>query len=244
MTKDLRAAEARLAKDEERLAVLRGGDPSGSAAVAAKINYAAAEEIPVWVHDIRVQPGKTYRYRLAYRMYNPFFAKGNSLMSSQEAMAKDLVLTSEFSEWSKPIRVTPKLDFYVVRAHAPQRGAPGQAIPVGGAEGRVTAEVWVFYGGQYHAKEFTVFTGDRIGKQDSVKVLEGETETTQQVDFSTDWFVLNVIPDIDADDASARQGLGASVVIQNLRTGEVAELKSAKEEETAPGRRWLRQFAG
>ena len=48
----------------------------------------------IWVHDLDVEPGKTYEYQVSAVVYNPLFAKSLSLPESQRELANDLTISS------------------------------------------------------------------------------------------------------------------------------------------------------
>jgi hypothetical protein len=55
---------------------------------------------------------------------------------------------------------------------------------------------------------FTIEPGDRIGR---TQLKDGET-----IDFETDWFLLDIIADIDAGDDLRSRGWGARVLLQSV----------------------------
>ncbi|MCA9297071.1 MAG: hypothetical protein KC983_11150, partial [Phycisphaerales bacterium] len=53
------------------------------------------DSLVVWAHDITVEPYAVYRYRIAVKVYNPFFARGPYLSKEQQDLASELAITSE-----------------------------------------------------------------------------------------------------------------------------------------------------
>ena len=112
--------------------------------------------------------------------------------------------------------------------------------------GQATAEVYSFYNGRWWLETFSVQPGDRIGSTQAIRRADAEP---LEVDFGTNWFVLDIIADIDADRSAEDQGRGATVLLQSVGDGgstrladpiaairdrERQQLKEAVEEAEAP----------
>jgi hypothetical protein len=117
----------------------------------------------VWVHDFSVTPGKTYKYKLRYRIRNPLFGVTNAAKNPQDANV--FALISKDSDWSKPVTVPAKTNFFVARN-----------IVVGATS--VQFEVFHWENGVQHSTFFTVSPGDTIGAP------------KDGVDYSTDWTLV------------------------------------------------------
>ncbi len=117
----------------------------------------------VWVHDLNVTPGKTYKYKLRYRIRNPLFGVSNVAKDPQ--FANVFALVSEDSEWSKPVAVPAKTNFFVARN------------VVAGATS-VQFEVFRWEDGVQHSTFFMVSPGDTIGSP------------KDGIDYSTDWTLV------------------------------------------------------
>src|SRR4029078_257798 len=91
-------------------------------------------DVQVWVHDLNVEPGKVYRYRVKLAVSNPFFGRGSALLPDQQDLAKNALLYGQPSEWSEPVRVLD--DQYYFITSAAEADATGAA--------RATAEVFKF----------------------------------------------------------------------------------------------------
>jgi hypothetical protein len=92
-------------------------------------------------------------------------------------------------------------------------------------------------------EKFTVPAGGYIGGIKAVKLPDGQG--TVEVDFRTDLFVLDIVADIDDGTVPGRgvanvAGPGAKVLLQDIRTGEVLELRDPQVELRCPERRDLR----
>lgn len=203
LTKRLRSIQAEIARLERQLADLNPeavieDARTGQALELADI--AEEEQLLVWTHDIGVEAGKTYRYRCRALVFNPFFARGRQLLEEQRGLAESFEIASQASDWSNPVEVAPPVEFFVVRATD-----TGGSMGLG--EARI--ELYRYEAGARRTQQFTVQPGERIGRTVS---LNGDS-----VDFSTDWYLVDVI-----DDPSAAGGSGldqeddATVVCRRL----------------------------
>lgn len=189
------------------------------------------EEVWTWVHDMDIEPDHVYRYRFTIKVYNPFFAKKLSLISSQHDLAEDFMLDSITSDWSEPVRVEPFVRFYITRAVPSGFGAASGNLGLG----QVEAEVRRFHDGQWHDQTFPVQPGDRIGGVRRVEVASGDDDMAGggapgeggasepddgrmlqdeiDIDFGTGLYVLEIIPNADLDPGRVRFGREATVVL-------------------------------
>jgi len=183
---------------EELLIALRELDSSE----ADSIMETFGGKVWVWAHDLSVTPGNVYRYRVSIEVANPFFGRKPSLFPEQQELADPVLLSSVPSDWSEPIEAQPPLQWFVLRA-----------IPKGGSTttatidaGRISAEVYRFTNGTWHKDTFQVSAGQRLAAQDG-----GE--------FQTEWFVLDMLPWLDATSDHLRDHRASWVILQNMRTG-------------------------
>jgi hypothetical protein len=68
-------------------------------------------DIDVIAHDDTVEPGKTYRYKVRYKLYNPIYSK-RSRVAPQE-LASQFALVSADSAWTQPVAMRPKVEFFL-----------------------------------------------------------------------------------------------------------------------------------
>ena len=196
------------------------------------------DEITIWGHDLTVEPAKTYRYRLTVKIYNPFFGKKRSLVDQQQDLAESFALSSAVSEWSDPLRVSPPLRVFITKATP----AGGRAAAGALGLGRATAEVYRFYDGDQWVETFHVQPGDYIGTVKEYRMPDGEEPV--RIDFSTGLVVLDIVEDIDAGrGAGLEAGRAAKVLLQDLHTGEILDLRDPQVEIHNPDRRRLEQRA-
>ena len=199
-------------------------------------------EIVMWAHDITAVPGTTYRYRGTVQIYNPFYARTSSLVDSQKELAASFVMASQPSAWSDAIQISRPFRHFITRATPPRNDAAAAAM--GGMTGQVTAEVYRFYDGRWWTESFSLTAGERVGSLVEPRRRPADQQAEQPVptiDYGTDWFVLDVINDLDGGPADplGRQS-SALVLLQNLKTGEITDLIDPDRQRTDPDRTWLR----
>ena len=199
---------------------------------------AGEDEIWLWGHDLYVEPGKTYRYAASVKIYNPFFGKKRSLVDEQQAMAESFSLESAASEWSEPLRVNPPIRVFIIAAKAAGQGIAGMP-----GSWRVTAEVHRFYDGRQWMETFSVHPGDFVGSVKNKRTADGGESL--DIDFRTGLFVLDIIEDIGAIGRVRlpNNSRSAKVLLQDVRTGEVLELRDPRMDLDDPERRRLKDKA-
>lgn len=121
-----------------------------------------------WAHDDTVIPGRTYRYRVTYKIKNPIFSARN--VASNPKLADVFALVSLPSQWSEKIVVTSTINFWIARS--PRTGAS-----------TVSIQVFRWQGGQPRTKTYDLAPGDAIG------LKEAET------DFATGWTLVDIRTD-------------------------------------------------
>jgi hypothetical protein len=213
LKKKIRASIKRIDRFSRQLAELVGPDQAAAmiAGVAAEgagsgITDLDGDRLVVWAHDMAVEPDRTYRYRFTVKLYNPFFGHKLELIDSQHELAESIALASQASAWSEPLEAIPPRKVWIVKAGAPPKMAGRLGL------GEATAEVYQFSHGRWWRESFRVQPGDRVGGKEMMELGGSEVE----VDFGTDWFVLDIVPNIDARTAQRDRGLGATVVLQRL----------------------------
>jgi hypothetical protein len=130
------------------------------------------KDVEIWQHDDQVVAGKTYRYKMRYRLKNPIFGTN---ASDNQALVDQFALVSEFSDWTTPITVPSLVNFFVAG---------------GVVKGRATVafEVFRWDQGQQKMERFEVAPGDLVGSEKN------------GVDFSTDWTVVDFREDPRANE--------------------------------------------
>lgn len=113
----------------------------------------AADSLPVWVHDVTAEPGKTYRYRMRLVINNPLFGRGLYLADAQKGVADSPVLEGEWSPWSQPVDMESDQHYFVTSA------SDDDAL---GSGPRAAVEVYEFYYGFWRKGSATLEPGDLI----------------------------------------------------------------------------------
>ena len=224
LLKNMQKQLARVTSQLEDLGFTIGADgDTGELAIDAEVN-----DVWVWVHDLDVEPGHTYRYRFTIRVYNPFFAKKLSLIPEQQDLAESLTIDSDASDWSTPLKVNDFVDFDITRAVPAGYGASSGSMGLGHAE----FEVMRFHDGQWWSRSFPVQPGDQIGGVRRMTATvgveedegrpgrrgeeEGEKGEGVEIDFATGQFVLDIIPNANLDPSRVRFGREAVVVLAQI----------------------------
>jgi hypothetical protein len=128
-----------------------------------------------WAHDDTVEPGKTYRYSVVYRVRNPIFNTVNVAKAQDLAARFDIVSTA--SDPSAEVVVPSLTNFYIAAGFSASSSR------------NVRVEIFRFQGGVMQSQTFTVAPGDSIGGKD----------TARNIDFATGWTLV----DIRSDSANA-----------------------------------------
>ena len=153
----------------------------------------SAGMLPVWFHDVSVEPGKTYRYRTRVRLWNRYVGRAQALQDP--AQAKRSVLVGEWSLPSDPVTASPDTYFFLLGSRRDTQTA--------------IVEVWKWREGAWINKSFAAAVGDVIGGVRRIRLdtPDGEGERTYvQVDFATGAVVI----DLRFDEALDR-GVAASI---------------------------------
>jgi hypothetical protein len=116
--------------------------------------------LDLWVNDMYVEPGQTYRYRIRLSVVNPLFNKEELPEEQREDHEDRFLLYSDWSDWSREISVEPMRHFFMTSAS--QTPAPGRA----------NVQVWRFFSGSWESSEFRVQPGDPIGMTEGLSVSD------------------------------------------------------------------------
>ncbi len=182
-----RSGERRDERDEEELPFGgRGGEgpQPGPRKAAEAETLLERDSVPLWAHDVNVEPGATYRYRLSYAVLNPFVDKATRLSEQQQHLAESLAVYSEPSAWSDPVEVPAAVYYFVTAASPPQQGTP---------VARASVKLYEYYEGFWRHAEASLEPGDELEKTVSVKVLappaapggrQSNTEDVQSVNLT------------------------------------------------------------
>ena len=216
--------DARIGETEARIRELAPELDTGSDdARVPDVN--SDDRILVWTHDLDVEANRVYRYRVRVEMYNPFFARTNQLVSEQQSLATGFSLASAVGPWSNPVTVSPPVSFFLMRA------TPGDG---GLGLGTASVEVFAFRDGRRRSQTFSVQPGDVIGEVASVRVA-GRNEG--EVDFSTGWYVIDILADPSREGPDASEGGGAIVLVGRVEDPAAVESQMPEVDRSSGERR-------
>lgn len=118
------------------------------------------DELVLWSHDDRVEPGRSYRYRLRLGVMNPV-AGTNNICEDDLDLQTQAILWSEFSQPTEVIAI-PQREYFFVRDYQE-------------SSGNISVEVAKFYLGYWRSEQFNVKPGELIGR-----VVEKAPEEEEQ----------------------------------------------------------------
>ncbi len=147
--------------------------------------------VRVWAHDLTVEPGQVYRYRVVVSLYNPLFQERRLSEEQRQRYGERVGLTPDERElaeaWSEPVEIDPEHRFFLVDA------APEQP--------RAELELWRLYAGMWHSHSFEHEPGDVIGGQASVELVDDQQ---LDIDMTSPYVLVDVVADDGAPAAGRR----------------------------------------
>jgi len=182
-----------------------GGTSGGSGATAHQ--EAPHVFATVWAHDLSVQPGQTYQYRMRGAVFNPAYAPPLSDAAIRWALDFD-------GEWSEPtenVAVKPIVEFYFV----------------GAFRNKANLQLHRWIHGQWVIMPSvpTNIGGPVVCKRDAklqIPVAGGKTETvTVSVDLSPDVLLVDMIRDFPYYPQGNRTATRTGVLIYTDAQGRV-----------------------
>lgn len=204
LEENLKRAEERREQLVKKLESLGGKDegPTQDDLDALETPWLDNAKIDVWSHDLTVQPGAVYQYRMRLVVNNPMFGRG--LQDDQKALAEQKLLRGTWSEWTTPVTIDRDREFFVTSAvdTDPVTGRP-----------KAMAEVFVFYYGYYRSQGGSFEPGDKLNlrvnlpdelKLADMKVLEELFNKGQ---------VPGIAPIVRPQDRDAQPGGGRGRVV-------------------------------
>lgn len=151
----------------------RSGDAGGK-----PVEIIGNPNVPVWVHDIAVEPGATYRYRLRVVMNNPYFGRAQNLGDApeQQELSASPTVESPWSEWTDPVEVAARQYIFVASA-SDGEGGVGSALP------NATIELYEMYYGFYRRGNARIVAGeppsDGVSLPPTLVLVDPEVATPQ-----------------------------------------------------------------
>lgn len=131
------------------------------------------QDIIGWAHDDTCEAGKTYRYRVTYKIKSPVWNTQNMTKPPELANVFWAESDKNKTEWGQPVKVESLSHFWVVRP-----SFKGESAQV---------QVFRFIGGQLRTKVFDVAPGDAVGAPDG------------DVDYGTGWTMVDMPSDARGD---------------------------------------------
>ncbi len=112
-----------------------GVDPQGEPLVSEEQEFVDplldADRVRLLAHDVDIEPGKTYVYRMRIVVNNPLFGHGQQLHEDQGQLASNPMINSDWSDWSDPVSVLQNEYFFVTTAsEGDQIGGPRAGVEV------------------------------------------------------------------------------------------------------------------
>jgi len=114
------------------------------------------DEVKVWAHDLKAEPGKTYRYKVLVSVMNPLyrFPRLNPEQLAENRNRISLGPSQEeidATEWSPSamVELDPEHYYFVTSGSKDQK--------------RAEVEVWTVYNGVWRKSEFTEYPGNEVG---------------------------------------------------------------------------------
>jgi hypothetical protein len=131
---------------------------------------AVSPDLFVYIIDTSAQPGRTYRYRISYKVYNPLYNKPpQRVAANHQNWINQFDLESAMSDYSAEIQVPSQTYCY---CGTPQ--GHGSTYPF---------EVFTWSDGKWQKETFNVDVGDPIGGADGgVDYTTGYTFVDRQLD--------------------------------------------------------------
>lgn len=157
-------------------------------------------KVQVWLHDASCQVGKTYRYRLTLKLFNPLFGQGDSLPLANPADAGPLTLSTT-SDWSGPVTATPEIHFFLAGSSKENQD--------------VHFEVYRQRLGQWLVQRAGVKCGDGFGNAENRKIFD-QSQQNQLVEKDVDFNTGYTMVDCDFDHPATSGGLAETTTLVTL----------------------------
>jgi len=165
------------------------------------VNDGALDRVAIWAHDLTIEPGRVYRYRVIVSVLNPLFQRGRLTDEQRAQYYHRLSLESAPSSWSEPIRTQAVPQWFVEAVNPSTQQA--------------TVQVWRIFDGMPNSVTFTAAPGDPIGGRTTMQSHDGMPR-------DVDMHVPAVVVDL------YRQSLGSAgeagvLLIMDTQTGLLQE---------------------
>ncbi|MEM6333193.1 MAG: hypothetical protein AAF823_07635 [Planctomycetota bacterium] len=202
------------------------GDPmtgDSGAIMEAQVSYDGT--VRVWAHDLTVEPGKTYRYRVLITVRNPLLRKTRVAAEQKLEFFDRLTLGPSKGEldatadpstengepfWTEPITIDPELHYFLVRGNPPNSAE---------------VEVWRVYNGRWRNENFVIAPGDPIGGTASLSI-DGEPI---QLLMQADDLAVDIVP--AAGGGGGLGGADSRLIVIDAADGEMFSRSALRDRE-------------
>lgn len=155
--------DTRIGEIEAQLGGAAPLDAPDGPATGAQFAPLLEGQTTMWVHDLSVERGREYRYRVRYALTNPVYGRSGLLRQEDRQSASEPELWTAWSEWSEPVRVEPEVYYFLTQAST------------GGLQGAVASvEVYAFRWGYWRRGTADLQPGDRVHGQIEFPDVAGE----------------------------------------------------------------------
>ena len=163
--------------------------------ILGAMGYGGKTKIDLYTHDLRVSPGKAYRYRVRVRVLNPLFSKLTLNKDQRKGIGKKFLMSSNWSDWSKSVEIKGLKSFHFAKA--------------AGALQPVEVTVMRFTLGQDLKETFKIRPGDAIGS----KVVKTLIIDGKNVDVNIDFNTGATLIDLNSSFRVVKKGRRASTTL-------------------------------
>lgn len=140
-------------------------------------SFSAGRMMPIMAHDLTVEPGRTYVYRIRYEVLNIYAGSPGDLKNADDA--KLVTISSNWSPSSRPIEVAGDLMFFLAQADPKKQD--------------VTVAVYKKTRTGWKNQEYKIKVGETIGQKEKLGPNKG-------IDFATGLLCVDI--DFDRLDPS------------------------------------------
>jgi hypothetical protein len=134
--------------------------------------------MPIMAHDLGVEPGRTYVYRMSYEVLNIYAGVTGELKNAEDA--KVVTLRSGWSLPSRPVEVSSDLMFFLAQADPTKKD--------------VTVTVYRKTRTGWKDQEYKVKVGETIGQKEKLGKNKGVDFATGLVCVDIDFDRLDPVP--------------------------------------------------
>ena len=172
--------------------------------------------VRVWAHDLTVEPGKTYRYRVIVTTLNPLFQQDRPPDAQKKQYYNQLALMPDEEDlakapWTDPVQIDPEYYFFLVGGSTENQTA--------------TVELWHVYNGRWRHGEFKISPGDPIAGPTTISGPDGETE----VPMRTDAILVDLLSTSSGQGAGPTIGGGVRMLYLDPGSNQLADRTVAQD---------------